>query len=91
MSELIRGRYHLKNKDPNRPAQKYLNELSAMKSTDSRDIRDEISKAMRCKKTGNMERAIKHLKLSKEILNYTIKQLSQKDKMKAFRYFKDVF
>ena len=46
---------------------------------------------MRCKTTGNMEKAIERLKLGREILEYAIKTLTQEDKMKAVQYFKTVF
>jgi hypothetical protein len=83
--------YATRNLDPNRPAQKLLNVIANHKSFDSKDIKDEISKAMRCKTTGNMEKAIERLKLGREILEYAIKTLTQEDKMKAVQYFKTVF
>jgi len=87
----INGGYRLRKKDPNRPAQKLMNELSDYKSFDSKDMRDEISKAGRCKTSGKMIKAIKHLKLGREMLENMIQKLEHKDKMKALEYFKNIF
>jgi hypothetical protein len=86
-----REAYGSRQLDPNRPAQKLLNVIANHKSFDSKDIKDEISKAIRCKTTGNMEKAVERLKLARDILEYAIKALTQEDKMEAVQYFKTVF
>lgn len=72
-------------------AQKRLNEINSYKSTDSKDIRDEIGKAIKCKKSNKMLKSIKHLKITKDMLENAIKKLEQKDKIEAMEYFINIF
>ncbi len=92
------GGYHLKPdkyvKPENTEEKNKLslqNSLLVMKSFDSKDVRDELRKASNCKKNDDLEKAIKHLQLALNTLNYAKKMLKQKDRLKAFEYFKNVF
>ena len=81
--------------DPNAstqtPAQIRMNRINSFKSTDSKDLRDQIRKAQGSKSKDKMKETIEHMVLSKKILDNCLRQLRQKDKMKAIRYFQDIF
>ena len=60
-------------------------------STDSKTACDYLRRAQRCKKTGDIERAIKLLKVAKDIVGGSLSKLQSKHGNNAEEYFKSSF
>jgi hypothetical protein len=60
-------------------------------SYDSKDAKEQITKAQKNAKKGDIHKTIGCIKIAQDILRNSMQKLKQKDRIKAFHYLNEIF